>query len=161
MIITSDTVVTLDYRLTDDEGEELDSSEEGDPLVYLHGHHDIIPGLEAALEGHRAGDQLQVTVSPEEGYGEWDEDLVEVAGKGDFDEPGDLELGAQFEIDTEEGPRIATVIDIEGDEITVDLNHPLAGMTLHFAVSVLGVRDATPEELAHGHAHGAGGHDHG
>ena len=160
MIIAKDTVVTIDYALTDEEGELIDSSEGEEPLVYLHGHHGIIPGLEEALAGHREGDRLEVTIPPEEGYGDWDEDLVEVVSVTDFDDPETLEVGAQFETDTEEGPRLATIIEIEGGEGTVDLNHPLAGMTLNFDIVVRGVRPATAEELAHGHPHGAGAHEH-
>ncbi|MHB1203654.1 MAG: FKBP-type peptidyl-prolyl cis-trans isomerase [Acidithiobacillus sp.] len=155
MIIAKDKVVTIDYTLTDEEGELIDSSEGEEPLIYLHGHHGIIPGLENALAGHRAGDNVQVSIPPEEGYGDWEEDLVEVVGVEDFDDPEELEVGMQFETMTEEGSKMATVIDIEGDDVTVDLNHPLAGMTLNFDVTVLGVRDATTEELAHGHVHGA------
>ncbi len=158
MKIAKDCVVTLDYTLTDEDGEILDSSEGDEPLQYLHGHGDIVPGLERALQGHEPGDRVQVDVSPEDGYGEWDEDLVEIVGKEDFDDPEELEIGAQFEVDTDEGVRIATVIEMEGNEITVDLNHPLAGMQLHFDVTVSEVRKASDEELAHGHVHGP--HDH-
>ena len=161
MMISKDKVVTIDYSLTDEEGELIDSSVGEEPLVYLHGHHGSIPGLEQALAGRRVGDKLEVSIPPEEGYGDWDEDLVEVVGVEDFDDPEELEIGTQFETMTEEGTRLATVIDIEGDEITVDLNHPLAGMTLNFDVTVLEVRDATAEELAHGHVHGHGAHDEG
>jgi FKBP-type peptidyl-prolyl cis-trans isomerase SlyD len=160
MIISKDKVVTIDYSLTDEEGELIDSSVGEEPLVYLHGHHGIIPGLEQALSGHQAGDKVEVSIPPEEGYGDWDEDLVEVVSVDDFDDPEELEIGTQFETMTDDGTRLATVIDIEGDDITVDLNHPLAGMTLNFDVTVLDVRDATAEELAHGHVHGEHGHDH-
>ncbi|MBU2754465.1 peptidylprolyl isomerase [Acidithiobacillus sp. CV18-2] len=160
MKIAKDCVVTLDYTLTDEDGEILDSSEGDEPLVYLHGHGDIVPGLERALNGHQVGDQVEADVSPEDGYGDWDEDLVDVVGKEDFDDPEELEVGAQFEVDTDEGVRIATVIEMEGEDITVDLNHPLAGMNLHFAVKVLDVRAASAEELAHGHVHGPHGHEH-
>ncbi|MEY2341785.1 peptidylprolyl isomerase [Acidithiobacillus sp. IBUN Pt1247-S3] len=160
MKIATDCVVTLDYTLIDEDGEILDSSEGDEPLVYLHGHGDIVPGLERALNGHQTGDRVEVDVSPEDGYGEWDEDLVDVVGKEDFDDPSELEIGAQFEVDTDEGVRIATVIEMEGNDITVDLNHPLAGMDLHFDVTVRDVRAATAEELEHGHVHGPHGHAH-
>jgi FKBP-type peptidyl-prolyl cis-trans isomerase SlyD len=160
MIISNDKGVTIDYSLTDEEGELIDSSVGEEPLIYLHGHHGIIPGLEQALAGHRTGDKVEVSIPPEEGYGDWDEDLVEVVAKEDFDDPEDLEIGTQFETETDEGARLATVIDIEGEDVTVDLNHPLAGMTLNFDVTVLDVRDATAEELAHGHVHGEHGHEH-
>ncbi|MBN2680066.1 peptidylprolyl isomerase [Acidithiobacillus marinus] len=160
MIISKDKVVTIDYSLTDEEGELIDSSVGEEPLIYLHGHHGIIPGLEQALAGHRTGDKVEVSIPPEEGYGDWDEDLVEVVAREDFDDPEELEIGTQFETETDEGMRLATVIDIEGEDVTVDLNHPLAGMTLNFDVTVLDVRDATAEELAHGHVHGEHGHEH-
>ncbi len=160
MIISKDKVVTIDYSLTDEEGELIDSSVGEEPLIYLHGHHGIIPGLEQALAGHRTGDKVEVSIPPEEGYGDWDEDLVEVVAREDFDDPEELEIGTQFETETDEGTRLATVIDIEGEDVTVDLNHPLAGMTLNFDVTVLDVRDATAEELAHGHVHGEHGHEH-
>ncbi|WP_414040367.1 peptidylprolyl isomerase [Acidithiobacillus sp. M4-SHS-6] len=160
MIISKDKVVTIDYSLTDEEGELIDSSVGEEPLIYLHGHHGIIPGLEQALAGHRAGDKVEVSIPPEEGYGDWDEDLVEVVAREDFDDPEELEIGTQFETETDEGACLATVIDIEGEDVTVDLNHPLAGMTLNFDVTVLDVRDATAEELAHGHVHGEHGHEH-
>lgn len=153
MIVAKDKVVTIDYTLTDEDGDVIDSSQDDEPLIYLHGHQGIIPGLEAALEGRRVGDRLQVSIPPEDGYGDWDEDLVEVVSAEDFEQADELEVGMQFETMTDEGPKVATVVDIDGDEVTVDLNHPLAGMTLHFDVTVLGVRDATAEEVAHGHVH--------
>lgn len=158
MNITQDKVVELDYKLTVD-GEVIDQSEPGEPLTYLHGHSNIIPGLEKALEGKTAGDALQVTVQPEEGYGERDEDNTDELDRADFDD--DIEVGATYYAQSEDGSVIPfTVLTVDGEKVTVDFNPPLAGMTLNFDVKVLTVRDATSEELDHGHAHAAGAHDH-
>lgn len=151
MNITQDKVVELDYKLTV-HNEVIDQSEPGEPLVYLHGHSNIIPGLERALEGKGAGDALQVTVSPEEGYGSRDPEAVEDLAREDFDD--DIEIGSTYYAESEDGTVIPfTVIAVEGDKVRVDFNPPLAGETLHFEVKVLSVRDATAEELEHGHAH--------
>ncbi|MFC4427980.1 FKBP-type peptidyl-prolyl cis-trans isomerase [Deinococcus navajonensis] len=158
MNISQDKVVELDYKLTVD-GEVIDQSEPGEPLTYLHGHSNIIPGLEKALEGKTTGDALQVTVQPEEGYGERDEDNTDELDRADFDD--DIEMGATYYAQSEDGSVIPfTVISVDGEKVTVDFNPPLAGMTLNFDVKVLSVRDATSEELDHGHAHSAGMHDH-
>lgn len=158
MNVTQDKVVDLDYKLTVN-GEVVDQSESGDPLVYLHGHSNIIPGLERALEGKSVGDTLQVTVQPEDGYGERDEDAVEELSREDFDD--DIEVGATYYAQSEDGSVIPfTVLEVDGDKVKVDFNPPLAGQTLNFDVKVLAVRDATPDELEHGHAHLPGMHDH-
>lgn len=158
MNITQDKVVELDYKLTVD-GEVIDQSEPGEPLTYLHGHSNIIPGLEKALEGRGAGDSLQVTVQPEDGYGERDEDNVEDLDRTDFED--DVEIGATYYAQSEDGSVIPfTVMAVNGDTVQVDFNPPLAGMTLNFDVKVLAVRDATAEELDHGHAHTPDTHDH-
>ncbi|MVN85327.1 peptidylprolyl isomerase [Deinococcus sp. HMF7620] len=158
MNITQDKVVELEYTLTVD-GEVIDQSEGGEPLVYLHGHSNIIPGLERALEGKGAGDALQVTVAPEDGYGERDEDSVEDLSREDFED--DVEVGATYYAQSEDGSVIPfTVLAVDGETVQVDFNPPLAGMTLNFDVKVLSVRDATAEELDHGHAHAEGDHHH-
>ncbi|MFC4638495.1 FKBP-type peptidyl-prolyl cis-trans isomerase [Deinococcus hohokamensis] len=158
MNISQDKVVELDYKLTVD-GEVIDQSEPGEPLTYLHGHSNIIPGLEKALEGRTTGDALQVTVQPEEGYGERDEANTDELDRADFDD--DIEVGATYYAQSEDGSVIPfTVMSVDGEKVTVDFNPPLAGMTLNFDVKVLSVRDATSEELDHGHAHSAGMHDH-
>lgn len=159
MKVEKNKVVEIDYTLTDDDGTVLDTSDGGDPLAYLHGADNIIPGLESALDGKSSGDQLQVAVSPAEAYGERNEDLELVVARDSFEGVDDLEIGMQFRVDgDEEGdqPRVITVVEIDGDEVTVDGNHPLAGVNLNFDVTVRGIRDATAEELQHGHAHGAG-----
>ncbi|MEF2278911.1 peptidylprolyl isomerase [Deinococcus sp. YIM 134068] len=158
MNITQDKVVELDYVLKV-EGEVVDQSEAGEPLTYLHGHSNIIPGLERALEGKKAGDSLHVTVQPEDGYGERDEDNVEDLDRADFDD--EVEIGATYYAQAEDGSVLPfTVVSVEGDTVQVDFNPPLAGMVLNFDVTVKSVRDATSEELDHGHAHAAGMHDH-
>ncbi|AWT36188.1 peptidyl-prolyl cis-trans isomerase [Deinococcus arenae] len=158
MNITQDKVVELDYKLTVN-GEVIDQSEPGEPLVYLQGHSNIIPGLERALEGKAVGDELQVTVQPEDGYGERDEENVEELSREDFED--DIEVGATYYAQDEAGSVIPfTVMDVSGDTVKVDFNPPLAGMVLNFDVKVLNVRDATAEELEHGHAHADGDHHH-
>lgn len=156
MNITQDKVVELDYKLTVD-GEIIDQSEPNDPLVYLQGHNNIIPGLEKALEGKSIGDTIKVTVQPEEGYGERDESSVEDLDRADFEE--DIEVGATYYAQSEDGSVIPfTVLSFDGDKVKVDFNPPLAGKVLDFNVKVLNVRDATPDEIDHGHAHSD--HDH-
>ncbi len=160
MNISKESVVTLHYTLKDDQGHVLDSSTEKDPLVYLHGTGSMIPALEEALEGRKSGDQLQVTIPPEKGYGLRDETQIKSVPKSEFKNAARLKVGMQFQVNTEEGPILLSVLDVKDDEVVVDGNHPLAGMTLHFDVKVADVRKATEEELQHGHAHGEGGHHH-
>ena len=160
MTINANKVVTLDYTLTDDQGEVLDQSSNGQ-FAYLHGANNIIPGLENALTGKKAGDSLTVKVSPELGYGQRDENLSQVVGIDMFESPDDVEVGLQFHAESGDGNRIVvTVTKVEGNEVTIDGNHPLAGETLHFAVEIAEVREASAEEIEHGHVHGEGGHHH-
>ena len=157
MNITQEKVVEIDYVLKVD-GEVVDASEGGEPLTYLHGHNNIIPGLERALEGKRQGDSLHVTVQPEDGYGARDEDNVETLDREDFED--DIEVGATYYAQAEDGSVLPfTVLAVEGETVQVDFNAPLAGKVLDFDVTVRGVRDATAEELEHGHAHTPGMHD--
>lgn len=158
MQIARDAVVMIHYTLKNDAGEVLDSSAGHDPLAYLQGHGSIIPGLEAALEGKVAGDKVQATVAPENAYGLKEPGLVQQVPRRAFQ--GEVRKGMQFTAQTEGGPRTVVVTRVQGDMVTVDGNHPLAGETLHFDVEVTEVRVATEEELAHGHVHGAGGHHH-
>ncbi len=160
MEIANQKVVTLRYRLTDNDGEVIDESTDAEPLAYIHGAGGIIPGLEAALQGKKAGDSMKVTVSPGQAFGERDESLLRAVPRGAFEGVNDLQVGMQFQTDAGQGMEVVTVINIDGDQVTIDGNHPLAGVTLNFDVTVLGVRDATGEELAHGHVHGPGGHHH-
>jgi FKBP-type peptidyl-prolyl cis-trans isomerase SlyD len=160
MLIGQDKVVLIHYTLTDDAGETIDTSSGGDPLAYLHGKGNIIAGLEKALEGRQAGDRLNVRVEPAEGYGVRDDALVQRIPRRQFGR-ADVKPGMQFHAQTASGhPRVVTVKHIQGDMVTVDGNHPLAGQVLNFEVEVTEVRDATGEELAHGHVHGPGGHHH-
>jgi FKBP-type peptidyl-prolyl cis-trans isomerase SlyD len=154
--IQNDKVVAIDYSLKV-EGEIIDASN-GEPLVYLHGHGNIIPGLESALLGLEPGQAKHVSVTPGDGYGEYDPEAEQVLPRDAFDDG--LEIGASYTGETQEGQPIQfTVLELKPDGVLVDFNHPLAGETLEFDVTVREVRDATPEELDHGHAH-HGDHAH-
>ena len=157
MQIAKNSVVAIDYNLTNDAGEVLDTSEGHEPLAYLHGVGGIIPGLERELEGKQVGDQLQVSVKPEDGYGERDDALEQEVPRDQFEGEDDLALGMQFQVDSEAGPTVVTVIEIDDDVVTIDGNHPMAGINLNFDVTVREVREATSDELSHGHVHGMGG----
>jgi FKBP-type peptidyl-prolyl cis-trans isomerase SlyD len=157
MQIAADTVVSFDYTLTDDAGQTLDTSRGRSPLVYLHGRGQIVPGLEGALQGRAAGDAFDVVVPPEEGYGVHDPTLVQSATRTQFPAGVALAPGMQFEAQGPQGSIVMTVVRLDGDDVMLDGNHPLAGQTLHFAIAVVDVRAATAEELRHGHVHGAGG----
>lgn len=160
MQVAESKVVSIDYTLTDDEGKVIDSSQDGDPLCYLHGSNTLIPGLEQALVGKSVNDHLNVTVAPEDGYGQRRDDLRQVVARDRFGDV-ELEVGMRFRVPTENGGQgVVAVAEINGDLITVDGNHDLAGMTLHFDVTIREIRDATAEEIEHGHAHGPGGHSH-
>ena len=161
MLIAENAVVSIDYTLRNDEGEVLDSSEGAHPLAYLHGAANIIPGLEQALDGKAAGDQVEVSLEPEDAYGEYSLELVANLQRSMFQGVDELEVGMQFHASAPDGGmQVVTIRDVDGDQVTVDGNHPLAGQRLHFQVKVVDVRAATSEELAHGHAQGEGGHHH-
>lgn len=162
MKITKDSVVSIDFRLHLGDGEAVDESEPGEPLVYLQGHEEIVPGLEKALEGKSKGDTLQVTVTPDEGYGAYDPDGLEEVSRSEFPEGLELQAGGILSATDPDGDEVDFFIkEVKGDTVLVDFNHPLAGKTLHFDVTVRDVRSATAEELEHGHAHGPGEeHDH-
>ena len=153
MIVEKDRVVSIDYTLRDNNGNLIDSSEGSDPLEYLHGNGNIIPGLEKALAGKKAGDKLTCSIAAADAYGERDDSLIFKVNKSEF-EGADIAVGMQFEAHGEEGAQIVTVVGIEGEEVTIDANHPLAGETLNFDVKIVDVREATSEELEHGHVHG-------
>jgi FKBP-type peptidyl-prolyl cis-trans isomerase SlyD len=160
MQIEARKVVTLNYTLTDKDGNVIDQSGDAS-FAYLHGANNIIPGLENALEGKSAGDSLNVSVNPEEGYGERDPAKAQSVPRNMFPEDTDIEVGMQFHAQGPNGETlVVTVAAVEEDVITVDGNHPLAGEQLNFAVEVLEVREASEEELEHGHVHGPGGHHH-
>ncbi len=160
MQIAADTVVTIHYTLKDEDGAVLDSSAGGEPLAYIQGHGNLVPGLEKALEGKQGGSSVAVTLSPQEGYGSRDATLVRRVPKRSLQGAGEIKSGMQFQARTEDGMRLFTVTGVAGDMVTLDGNHPLADRTLHFDVEVVSVRAATEEELEHGHVHGAGGHHH-
>lgn len=160
MQITKDKVVSIEYTLKDDQGQIIDTSDGRGPLAYLHGAGNIIPGLENALEGKSTGDSLEVSVPPTEGYGERDDSQMQTIPRNMFEGVDTIEVGMQFHAQSEHGVQIVTVTEISEDQITVDANHPLAGMNLHFSVTVGEIREATQEELSHGHVHGPEGHQH-
>ncbi len=153
LMIGDKSVVTIHYTLTDDAGEVLDDSRDGDPMIYLHGASNIIPGLEKELTGKITGATLKVTVSPEDGYGEHSPEAIQKVPRSNFEGVEDIQPGMQFQTESPEGVQVIVVTEVSDTEVTIDANHPLAGKTLHFDVSVEGVRDATPEEIDHGHAH--------
>ncbi len=157
MQITQDTVALFHYRLTDAENQLLDQSDKGEPLAYLHGKGNIIPGLEQALDGKTAGDKFEITLEPQQAYGDYDEGLVHVVDRSQFAGVDEIEVGMQFQARFPDGDRIATISEIQGDEVTIDGNHALAGETLNFEIEIAEVRAATAEELQHGHPHGPGG----
>ena len=162
MEIAKNKVVTFHYTLTDEEGSFTETSEERGPVAYLHGRNNIVPGLEAELVGKRAGDELKVTVPPELAYGLRVDDALQRVPIKHLVKPGKLAPGKVVAVNTSSGYRRATVTKVGRFNVDLDFNHPLAGKTLIFDVKIVEVRDATEEEIAHGHAHGPGGaHAHG
>ncbi|NQY26431.1 MAG: peptidylprolyl isomerase [Piscirickettsiaceae bacterium] len=160
MKIAENTVVVIDYTLTDNDGEVIDSSKGAGPLAYLQGMGNIIPGLEAALLGKEAGDEVKASIEPKDAYGERVEDMKQEVPKELFGGIDNIELGMQFESESDDGPVMVTVVEMGEEMITVDGNHPLAGIHLNFDVKIREVREASKEELEHGHVHGEGGHHH-
>ena len=160
MSITQDQVVSIHYTLRDDAGEVIDRSAAGAPLAYLHGHGNLIPGLERELTGKSAGDRVQLKVSPADGYGDYDRELVQRVPRRALKGIGEPRVGMRLQAQTPQGPRAVTVTQVSGDLVTLDGNHPLAGKNLNFDIAITDVREPTAEELAHGHVHGAGGHHH-
>lgn len=161
MQVAQDTVVLIHYTLTDDAGKTIDSSAGGEPLAYLHGNGNLIPGLERALEGKQSGDSVTVKIAPAEGYGEYDKRLVQQVPRRALKGIANVYVGMQLQAQSDHGARAVTVTQVAGDMVTIDGNHPLAGQNLNFDVKIEDVRAATEEELAHGHVHGPGGHHHG
>lgn len=162
MNITSDKVITINYVLKDKDGELIDKSDDG-TFAYLHGHNNIIPGLESALESKSKGDSFNLVLEPKDAYGEYNPEITQVIPRDAFG-GAELEVGMQFHAESDNGhPVLITISEINGDDITIDGNPPLAGVTLHYDVEVIDVRDATDEELSHGHIHAEGescGHSH-
>ncbi len=160
MQIEENRVATLNYTLKDDQGNIIDSAEDGS-FAYLHGAANIIPGLEQALLGKSAGDEFSIRIEPALGYGERNDNMTQVVPSEMFETDDKIEIGMQFHAESPDGqPLSVTVVKITDDEITVDGNHPLAGTNLNFDVKVLEIREASQEELEHGHVHAPGGHSH-
>ena len=160
MQIAKNKVVSIDYTLTNAKGEVLDKSSKGQPLQFIQGQGQLIPGLEKVLEGKAAGDAIKAQIPAKDAYGDRDEELMQIIPKDSFAEIPDLKVGMELEAEGDDGVRVITVVGIEDDRVVVDGNHPLAGMDLNFDVKIVGVRDATEDELGHGHVHGPGGHHH-
>ncbi|HEB56901.1 MAG TPA: peptidylprolyl isomerase [Gammaproteobacteria bacterium] len=160
MQIEENRVATLNYILKDDQGNVIDSAEDGS-FAYLHGAANIIPGLEQALLGKSAGDEFSISIEPAQGYGERNDNMTQVVPRNMFESDEEIEIGMQFHAEGPDGnPLAVTVTQVTDDEITVDGNHPLAGVNLNFEIKVVEIREASKEELEHGHVHGAGGHPH-
>jgi FKBP-type peptidyl-prolyl cis-trans isomerase SlyD len=162
MTIQKDKIVTMHYHLTNsDDGQVLDSSRGNDPLTYLHGTGSIIPSLERALAGLDVGATKTVQVAAADAYGEYDDDMVQHLPRGDFDGIEELHVGMRLQAQDQDGNTFDVhIAKIDGDEVVIDGNHPLAGMPLTFEIEIVAIRDATAEELQHGHAHGEGDHHH-
>jgi len=153
-------VVSVSYTLKNNEGTILDQSKESDPLAYIHGTGSMIAGFEKALDDKEIGAKVQTTIKPEDAYGVRDEKLVQQVPKTNFENGDKMKIGDQFQAKDGDKVQIATVTAIENENITVDMNHPLANETLHFDIEVVDIREVTEDELTHGHVHGAGGHHH-
>ncbi len=160
MNIGNSSVVSFHYTLRDEDGAEIESSRDGDPSVYLHGANNIIRGLERAMEGRTAGDSFSVEVDPIDGYGPRNPAAFQRVSVKHILQRGKLKKGQVVSINTEQGARTVVITKVGRHMVDVDTNHPLAGRTLNFEVDIADVRAASPEEVAHGHAHGPGGHQH-
>ena len=161
LLIGENSVVTVNYTLTDDAGKVLDSSDGSKPMVYLHGTGSIVPGLEKALVGKGAGDSLKVRVAPADAYGELIPDGIKTIERAAFEGVDVVEVGMAFDAEAPDGTEQQIVVTkVEGDNVTIDINHPLAGVALNFDIKILSVREATEEELDHGHSHEGDGHSH-
>ncbi len=160
MQIEQNSVVTLHYTLKDNDGNVIDQSDDGS-FLYLHGAMNIIPGLENALAGKSAGDEFSVSVSPEEGYGAKDPERIQEVPKEMFDNADEIKPGVQFHAQGPDGNAVVvTVVEVKDEAVVIDGNHALAGVDLNFSVTVVDVREATEEEISHGHVHGEHGHQH-
>jgi len=158
--VDADKVVTFHYSLRDADDAFVESSEGKDPVTYMHGHANIVPGLEEQMAGKQPGDKFTASVPPEQAYGLRDPNAVQRVPIKHLVNAGKLAAGQTVAVNTREGPRHALVVKVGHFNVDLDLNHPLAGKTLVFAIEIVDVRDATAEELQHGHAHGPGGHGH-
>lgn len=160
MQITKNVVALIHYTLKDDNGEVIDKSQEGTPMPYLHGHGNLIPGLEGELEGKKLGDKLSARIEPKDAYGVRNDEMIQDVPRSQLPEDVDIQPGMQFQAQGEGGVNVVTVVGVEDGQVRLDGNHPLAGVTLNFEVEIAEVREASAEELQHGHVHGAGGHQH-
>lgn len=160
MQIEEKKVAVIEYTVKTADGQLIDTSEGTEPLAFLCGFHNIVPGLETALVGKGAGDQVQVVVNPDDAYGQYNDELIKEVPLNAFQGVDKVEAGMQFHAESPNGPQLITVTKVENEQVTVDGNHPLAGVELHFDVTIKEVRDASEEEIAHGHVHGEGGHHH-
>ena len=152
MTISNNKVATIHYTLKDDQGQVIDTSAGEEPMTYLHGHYNIVPGLEKALAGKSVGDKLTVTVAPEDGYGEFDPQLIQELPISQFAGVENVEVGMEFHAETEQGMQIVEVIEVDEDTVTINGNHPLAGQDLNFEVEVMAIRDAKEQEISEGQA---------
>jgi len=159
MKITAKKAVVMNYHLTDDQGKVLDSSRGRKPLSYIQGMGNLIPGLEKELEGKTVGTNLKVRIKPEDAYGVKEARLVQKVPRNQFDAQ-EIKVGMQFEVTQGDDYKVVTVTEVTPIEVTIDGNHALAGVTLNFEVEILDIRDASSEEIAHGHVHGEHGHQH-
>ena len=154
MVVEKNRVVSIEYELKNAKGDVIDSSIGSDTLEYLHGNQNLIPGLERELEGKKVNDSLTCTIAPADAYGERDDELVFNVPRADFADADKIEVGMQFQAQQPDGVHIVTVVGLSDEEVTVDANHPLAGESLHFAVTVKNIREATEAEISQGHLHG-------
>lgn len=160
-VIGENKVVGFHYTLSNDKGETLESSNSSEPMSYLHGAENIVPGLERQMVGHTVGDKFSAEVPPDEGYGERDESAAQAVPRSSFPDDVEIEPGAQFTAEAPDGSLMPVwVTAVDATTVHIDRNHPLAGETLRFQIEVVSIRDATKEEIAHGHPHGPGGHHH-
>jgi len=160
MLIANDKVVSIHYTLTNKDGNVIDTSDGREPLTYIQGKQNIIPGLENALAGKDVGDKVNVTVPPAEAYGEKSLEMIQEIPRSAFGDIQDLQPGMQFQMQSPNGPVMITITNVADDKVVVDGNHPLAGESLTFDVEIMEIREATEEELSHGHVHGPEGHEH-
>ncbi|MCC6241039.1 MAG: peptidylprolyl isomerase [Phycisphaerales bacterium] len=161
MKISKGKVVSIDYTVSNNQGETLDASGNRGPLIYLHGHKNIIPGLERALEGRETGESINAVVPPEDGYGQHNPRLIQTVPRTAFQGVDKIEPGMQFQGRGPDGQQaVVRVIEVTDESVKIDANHPLVGIELSFAVTIRDVRDATPEEIEHGHVHAPGAHHH-
>ena len=160
MPIADNSLILFYYTLTNYAGQVIESSVCGTPLAFLYGAGNIVPGLESAMRGKKAGDKFNVLVQAKEGYGMPNPALIQMVPKAVLQGLDKIEVGVEYRAQMPDGPMSVVITKVENDEVTVDGNHPLVGQTLHYAIEIVEVRDASPDELAYGHAHGAGGHQH-